>query len=429
MGVRNYDSLESINSSLPVRKFSRKLRRRAILKDIYAPGVGAAGEDIIFKRQEISIPNGIYTKISPEDTSGANNVRIALKMDMDGDILRGNTVALGREVRPEVKSGDIFRANYRFVAQDEPGYGENRLDAEWYQLYQEHVKDLAPHAEAELGLEIRQAFVETFGWNLWVKNTCTPRWSRHFYVAGINSIYNQPNFHPDLATYTNRIVNAMNTASGGNGLFAQTAAQMLNGKVMDDLARYAILRKLWPLYVDGKQAYILTISPLQAARFSNPRFTDTLGDRWASVSRFQNDTAQHWLGMLGKWVSAAGVTIYVVIDYRLPTLIPTGTSEPWGLRAGYVWPQQRDLRELENPLVRDASILHGSGGVVNWEPEKMHFIVQDWDYGVRLGKGYAGVRGVQQLQYDSTPVDPTGRGREYFGSCVVVLGRDETGTV
>ena len=429
MGLRNYDSLETINSALPVRKFSRKLRRRAVLKDIYAPGVGAAGEDILFKRQEISIPNAIYTKISPEDLSGANTARIALKMDLDGDILRGNTVALGREVRPDVKSGDLFRANYRFVAQDEPGYGENRLDAEWYQLYQEHVKDLAPHAEAETGLEIRQALVETFGWNMWVKATCTPRWSRHFYVAGITSIYNQPAFHPNLATHTNRIVGAMDTASGGNGLFAQTAAQMLSGKVMDDLARFAVYRKLWPLYMNGKQCFILTISELQAVRFSNPAFADTLGNRWVAQNRLQNDPAQNWIGLLGKWTSAAGCDIYVVIDYRLPTLIPTGTSEPWGLRAGYVWPQQRDLRELENPLVRDASILHGAGAVVNWEPEKMHFVVQDWDYGVRLGKGYAGVRGVQQLQYDSTPVDPTGRGREYFGSCVVVLGRDETGTI
>jgi hypothetical protein len=350
-------------------------------------------------------------------------------MDLDGNILRGNTVALGREVSPVVKSGDIFRANYRFVAQDEPGYGENRLDAEWYQLYNEHVRDLAPHGSAELGLEIRQALLETFGWNLWVKPQTTARWSRHFYVAGIQRIYDQPAFHPTLATHTNRIVNAMDTASGGTGAFPQTAAQMLSGKVMDDLARFAIWRKLWPLYINGQQAYVLTISALQAARFSNPNFTDTLGDRWVPQNRFADDPAQRWVGIVGKWISAAGTTIYCVIDYRLPTLIPTGTAEPWGLRAGYVWPQQIDLRELENPLVRDASILHGAGAVVNWEPEKMHFIVQDWDYGVRLGKGYAGVRGVQQLQYDSTPIDPTGRGREYFGSCVVVLGRDETGTI
>jgi hypothetical protein len=113
----------------------------------------------------------------------------------------------------------------------------------------------------------------------------------------------------------------------------------------------------------------------------------------------------------------------------LPTLIPSGTAEPWGLRAGYVWPQEDDLRERDNALTRDACILHGAGGIANFEQEKMHFITQDWDYEVRNGKGYAGVRGIQQLQFDTTPTDATGASRAYYGSAIVVCGRDETGTV
>ena len=257
----------------------------------------------------------------------------------------------------------------------------------------------------------------------------SPRWSRHWYVAGIPSIYNQPAFHPNLATHTTRIVGAIDTASGGNGLFAQTQAQMLSAKVMDDLARFAVDRKLLPLMVDGKQAFVLTISMLNAVRFTNPDFAGTLGNRWLSQAQMQGMTPQKWNGIIGVWTSSAGVNIYVVVDYRLPTLLPSGTAEPYGLQANYIWPQTVDLRQLSNPIIRDASILHGAGAVVNWEPEKMHFITQDWDYGIRLGKGYAGVRGIQQLQYDSAPVDPTGAGREYFGSCVVVLGRDETGTI
>ena len=426
MGVRNYSSLNALSGgSLVVRKFSKTLRRRAIPKDIYA---NITGERIIYKRQELPMPTAVIERVSPEEIGGATSVRVGLKMEPNANIIRGNGVAMGTEVPPVVKSGTLYRNNYRIVFQDKPGYGEHKLDAEFYSLYEQHVKDLAPHAAAEEGLEIRMALVETNGWNLQTgstQNTCPAQWNRHCYVAGAGTIASQPQFHPNYAVYTNRIVGAMDRASGGTGTFPQTAAQMLSGKILDELPRFAFMRRLWPLMINGNQAFVLTISQLQAARFSNPNFVDTLGNRYTRVDDIKDSKVQNWYGMLGKWMSAAGSDIYLVRDDRLATLLPSGTGEPYGLQAGYMWPITNDQRNLDNPRVRDASILHGSGSLYLLEPEKMHMISQDWDYNVRNGVGYAGVRGYQHMQFDLTPPDPTGAAREYFGSVLVVLGRHE----
>jgi len=177
--------------------------------------------------------------------------------------------------------------------------------------------------------------------------------------------------------------------------------------------------------IGGNQAFVLTISQLQAARFSNPNFVDTLGNRYTRTNNIESEEVQNWYGLLGKWMSAAGADVYIVRDDRLATLIPSGTAEPFGLTAGYMWPTANDQRQLDNPLTRDASILHGAGALYLMEPEKLHMISQDWDYNVRNGVGYAGVRGYQHLQFDTTPVDPTGAQREYFGSVLCVLGRAE----
>jgi len=409
-----------------IRKYSLDLQRQAISKDIY---VNLRADAVVYQHEEqMSIPNGIYQKISGGVMSGSNSVRVTFKETVNANILRGRAVAVGTEVAPATLTGDLFRNNYRFVVQAPPGYGEDRLDAEPYKLYETHVKDLSPHAAAEEGLEIRMAYLETYGWNLMAGSTvnlCPAQWNRHFYVAGVPTLAQQPAFHPTYATYTNRIVGAMNLASGLTGTFPQTAAQMLSGLVMDQLARFAWQRRVLPLVINGHQAFVLSISDLQAIRFSNPNFVDTLGNRWVAMNNLDEKT-QNWYGILGRWASAAGPHIYVVVDDRLPSLIPTGTAEPFGLTPGYMWPTDLDLRNLDNPLARDASILHGKGGVVNFEQEKMHMISDDYDYNIRNGAGYAGVRGIQQLQFDTTPADPTGAGRIQMGSAIVVLGRSET---
>ncbi len=427
MAVNQYTPLATLNPQAVITKYSTDLRRKAIPRDIYT---NIQGEHIIYEGQRLSIPNGIYTKISAKDQSGANNIRVIFKLPINNNILRGNAVAMGTEVAPVIRSGTLYRNNYRFVVQDTPGYGENKVDAAPYGLYEEHVRDLAPHARAEEGLEIRMSLVETFGWNLMAGSTqavCPAQWNRNTFVVGC-PLNQQPVFHPTWATYTNRIVASIDRAAGGDGLgssnLVQTAGQMLTGNTIDTIVRWAFRRRMQPLTIGGRSAYVLTVSQLGAARFSDPAFVDSLGNRWTAQNNL-NEKTQNWYGVLGKYMSAAEADVYFVVDERLPTLLPSGSAAPFGLTAGYIWPTDVDLRNLDQDLVRDAMILHGAGAIVNFEPEKMHMIHQDWDYNVRNGAGYAGVRGIQQLQFDTSPVDPTGAAREYAGSALIIGGRLE----
>jgi hypothetical protein len=325
MAVSQVTPLSTIDSAAVIQNFSRELRRRSIARDIYT---NLRAKTILYNDGDRpSIPNGIYGTISAKDSSGANNITVSFKPPIQGNILRGTTVALGTEVAPQMKSGSLYRANYRFVIQDEPGYGESKLDAAPYNLYQEHVNDLGPHASAEEGLEIRMAYVETYGWNLMAGSTaafCAAQWNRNFFVAGLR-IDQQPVFHPNYNTYTQRIIDAVDTVSGGHGNFPQSAAQCLNCTVLDQLGIYGQRRHLMPL--DGRrQFYLLTISDVQAVRFQDPQFVNTMGNRWVQVAQIRDEEVQNWYGLLGVYKSAAGFDIFVCVDERLPTLLFTGTA-------------------------------------------------------------------------------------------------------
>ena len=427
MGVSLTNLLSTIDPTAPVVKYSSELRRMSIPKDIYT---NLRAKYIIYKGQAMAIPNGIYAKIGSEDRSNANSINVLLKPPIRANIIRGRTTAVGREVAPTLLNAKLYRNNYRFVVQDEPGYGEDKLDSAPYRLYQEHVRDMSPHAAAEEGLEIRMALLESFGWNLMAGSTvnvCPAQWNRNFFVVNC-PIAQQPVFNPIYATYTNNIVRSIDIAAGGTGVgnsnFVQTNAQMINGNQLDNALRWGHRRRLIPLTIEGRSAYVLTISMLQAQRFSDPAFNDSMGSRWVQYNQLSS-TVQKWHGIIGKWQSAVGADVYIVVDDRLPTLLPTGTAAPFGLAPGYMWPTDVDLRNLDNTLVRDACILHGAGAVVQWDAEAMHLIQDDYDYNFRNGKGYAGVRGIQQLQFDTSPVDPTGASRYYGGSAIIVCGRTE----
>lgn len=429
MGLNNVTLLANLDARAVITNYSKKLQRKAIARDFYT---NITGDDIIYQHKDaISVPDMFYNKVEASSLSGANNVRLVMKEHINANPLRGKTTALGTEVAPVLKASTIYRANYRFVVEAEPGYHEDKLDAAPWSLYQTHVKDLTPHASAYEGLEIRMGILETNGWSLQAGTTaalCPARWNPNFYVIGPGlGVNNQPAYHSNNNTYTNRIVAAINTASGGNGAFAQSAAQMLTGNELENIARWALRKRLKPMMIDGRSAWVLSVSPLGAQRFTDPFFADSLGNRWTTGGQMTNTKIQDWYGVIGEYRSSI-CSIYIVIDERLPTLLCGGTGEPFSLTAGYVWPTDNDLRNLDNPLVRDAMILHGKAGLIKWEPEPLHLIQQDWDYELINGKGYAGVRGIQLHQYDVQTTNSLftgGTAHEHWGSAIIVGGRAE----
>lgn len=395
--------------------YNRVLRARATLKDIYTNHTG------LFKRTEMGMPNAIYMKVDEGQTRGTNNITITMKLPLTGAVVRGNRRLSGTEEDPNTVTAHVYRNQYKKAVKGEE-YGVRYLDQVDYGLFQQHVRDLGAWAREYEGLEIRMAYLERYGHTLQDGDTqavCVPEWTPHIFVQGAADLQ-QPAFDPNGVIYTNNIVNAILNANGG-ALTPQAQAHGITFRMLNKLAEMAMDEFIIPLQIGGQDAYILTISPRAAAMFTDPTWvTNNLGSQWTDYNRL-SDKVQNWYGVIGKFMSSSGADIYIVVDPRCPTVLPSGSAEPFSLRAGYVWPGDVDLRNLANPATRDVYTLHGRAGICNWEPEKMHFVSQDDDYGRILGDGLAGVRGIMQVQYDSENPDATTR--EYYGSISVIAGR------
>ena len=407
-------ALNQLEAAALITGYNKNLQARAHLKDLYVNLTG------LFKRTEKEVPNAIYMKMEDQATAGANNTRITMRLPLQGLPVLGNNRLTGTEEAPTTKSATVYRNNYKKAVRVED-YGVRKLDQDAYNLYREHIDALGLWAQQYKGLDIRSSYVQTCGMTLWYGDTinqCVPFWHPHIYVQGASE-GQQPAYSPSLATYTNNIVNSMIAAGGGS--LNPTTSQTMDFRMMNKLLLRALEEKIWPLQIAGQDAYILAISPHQAALFSDPTWTDVNGGAlWYQVNRL-NQQVQNWYGILGMYKSPVGADLYIVVDHKCPTLLPGGTAEPYSLTGGYVWPGDVDLRNRANPLTRDACILWGKGGLFEWEPEPLHFVKQDDDYFRIMGHGIAGVRGFQQVHFDQA--NPNATSKEYYGSIMVICAR------
>jgi len=405
-------ALPQLPAQSQVAGFDKTLRVRAKIRDVYV------GLDGMYNRAQEAIPNAVYMKVDEKAMAGSNNVTITMKLPLIGPPNLGNNRLTQTEEAPRTKAAKIYRNNYSKAVRIET-YGVRQLDQEPYGLYSKHVNELGDWFSEFEGLEIRQAGLETFGMSLWFGDTaaiCQPVWNPNFFVQNCPRNL-QPVWNSNLTVYTNNIVNSIISAGG----FAQSNPQAATFQLMNSLGLEAIRRRLFPLNIGGNHAYILMVSQLQAVIYGDPTWSaNTGGAVWIQRNQLP-DKVQNWHGIIGKFQGSGGVDIYVVVDYRCPSLIPSGTSEPFGLTAGYVWPGDEDRRNHDNPHVRDACILLGQGAICRWNAQKLHNVTQPDDYGRIEGHGAAGVRGIQLVRYDQQNSSATSL--EYRGSMVVVMAR------
>jgi len=407
--------LNQLEAAALITGFDKQLRRRALLKDIYVNLQG------LYSRTEQQIPNAIYMKFDEKALAGSNSARVSMKLPLVGAPQLGNTRLIGTEEAPVTKSATVYRNDYKKAVRVH-NYGVRKLDQESYGLYKMHINDLGTWAQQYKGLDIRTCALQTVGMTLWFGDTQTmaiPFWHPHIYVPGATDT-NQPAFDMNLTTYTNNIVASI--LSAGGGALTPTNAQTFIFRTMNKLVLRALEEKIMPLELGGSDAFLFVISPHQASLFGDPTFNvaSSAAALWYQQNRV-NEKAQNWNGILGMYKSSAGADVYVVVDPKCPTLLPSGTAAPFSLTAGYVWPGDVDLRNRTNPNVRDACMFYGKGAFMEWEPEKLHFIKQDDEYARIMGHGVAGVRGYQQVHFDQA--SPTNTTKEYYGSILAPMAR------
>jgi hypothetical protein len=394
---------------------------RAVLRDIYTDLKG------LYNKQTQAIPNGIYMYMDGQpEAAGSNSIRVTMKLPLSGPAVEGNTRMVGTEEVPQTKTATFYRNNWGHAVSTEK-YGVRKLDQEYLGIYEQHVDDQGVWARQYRGRSIRTSFLERHSPNLLVGDTAqlaTAEWNPHFFIGGL-SFRDQPVYSSNMVTYTNNIVGGIQTASGGD-LTSQLISNSLNIRAINNLARYAQDNLIWPLTIAGNQAYILTVSKLQATVMSDPTWSaNTLGARYREVDKLP-EKYQKWNGLIGMLRCPAGVDIWIVVDAKQPTLVPGGSAEPFNLTAGYVFEgDDRTPLQLNNARVRDTAFLLGQAAIAGWEPEKMHMVEQDEEYHRIYGDGVKGVWGYSLPIFDQVNPVVTPSTREYYGGVVAVFSRPE----
>lgn len=395
-----------------IRGYDKELRMKEKLDDIYEVSSG------IYSTDKKKIPNAIRMNVDAKAEAESNNVTITMMLRLGGMGVYDPNSAIGQEARPVTKTLTIYRNIVRKVVTT-PGYGPDDLDAKPYGLYEKWVDQLAVWNKEHHGLSIRQAVLEQFGESLVHGRTLgnSPRnWSPNLLVAGLGRLNMQVAYDANRAIFTTDIVNRIVTSGGGslNPLVTQT----LNMPNLSNAHNLAIENRIETFKIaglPGGDGWVFTMSELQATYLGDPVWSArNLGSQYVAKAALPEKT-MNWPGVIGTYKK-----FLLVEDPMQPTLIVSGSSEPWGLTAGYMLPGDDDDRERDDPNTRDTAFILGKAAIVDWVAMKLRFIRQSDDYEMIDGRGTAKVEGIRQPIYDQQI--PGLGSHEQFSSMVMVLG-------
>ncbi len=396
-------------SNSRITGYDKKLRMKSLLEDIHTHLTG------LYNTEKKTIPNVTMMEVDDEINTATSAV-ITVKLKLNEGGIYGTDFAIGREEQARTRAVTIFRNDLRKVVTT-PGYGVRKLDAKLYGLYEQHVDDLADWNKEQEGLEIRQAPLERYGETLVYGDTaanCVRNYNMNIFVGGLALPDASPTYSANVVTYTTNIV-AKIQESGNGDIKTPHVGQTANADNLSNISNYCIAKRISPLMIPGLpggKGYIMTISELQAVYLGDPQWSArNMGALYLQKAALP-EKIMNWPGVIGAYKD-----LLISVDPRQPTLDITGTSSPFGLSAGYLWPGDVDERNRDQLTVCDTSFILGRGAYINWNPEKLHHIQQVDDYGKILGHGTALVRGIQTPHY----TDEDGNNPVQFTSALVLF--------
>lgn len=393
MGI-GVTSAARLPANSQIKGWDKKLRMKSMLRDIYGVSTG------LYNSETKKVPNAIYVTIDKSAIEETVSATVTMLKPLSGAGTYGQTTLIGSEEDAVTKTLTVYRGNLR-KAVTTPGYGSRKLETEMYGLYKKHIDNLSVWNSQQEGMEIRQAFVERYGETL-VQDTdtsaiCTRNYNPNIFVCGLPLNTASPTYSSNSATYTTNIVNKVIAAGGGSIL--PTVGQTLNQPNLSNISNFALARRITDLAIPGLpggRGYFFTMSELQATYLGDPAWSArNLGDLYKSVSALP-EKVQNWPGVIGAYKN-----LLLCVDVMQPTLVPTGSSAPFGISTGYVWPGDINLRYRDDGDVCDTCFLHGAGSIFKWDAEALHHIRQNDDYDLIQGHGTARVYGIQDPLYDA----------------------------
>ena len=395
-----------------IRGYDKELRMKSALDDIYED---VSGMYVLEKEQ---VPNAIRMIVDKTEKAKSNNVTITMMLKLGGDGVYDPDMLIGTENIVATRSFTIY---YNIVrkAVTTPGYGPDYQDAKPYGLYEKWVDQLALWNKEHHGWSIRQTVLEQYGESLVHGRTvpfCQRNWTPNILVAGRGWRQMQVAYNTNRANYTTAVVNSI-VASGGGSL-SPLITQTLNAPNLTNGNNLALDNRIEQLQIaglPGGKGWICTMGEIQAAYLGDATWSQrNLGSLYIAKAALP-EKVQNWRGVMGVYKN-----FLLVLDMMQPTLIVSGTSEPWGMTAGYVEPGDNDQRQRQNSLTRDTVFILGKAAVVDWQKEALRFVRQTDDYEYVDGRGTSVCEGVQMPIYDQQV--PVAGSHEQYSSMVMICG-------
>jgi hypothetical protein len=398
--------------------YNSELRIKSVRPSIYTD-INSRGNYI--KESKKLTPGIVINLDKVSEMTGAKSGVITMLMPYGDPGVFGRNQIVGNEEESHTKTANVYRNNWAKPT-TVPNDGVDLLDQEYLDLVGKNSDMHAVWGGEEIDLEFHQAALEQHSEPLYYSDTqatCVPHLNPNIFIAGLGYNGDHPVYSTNAATYAQRVAAAI--YASGNNSFTPVASQTWSMATINNLKNFCIARGITPLPipgVPGNMGWVVSISEQDHAYMTDPFWNaKNPGAMFMQRSAIAKDVIT-WTGEVGY----IGPFVFVV-DLRLATILPTGSSEPFGITTGYMWHGNTDNRNKDNPHTRNACVVHGMGAFYRWEPIKPHFANIKEDYDTYKGICSKGVRGIGQLVFDQAT--PAAGSHEQYSSALCLTAMPE----
>jgi hypothetical protein len=383
-----------VSQSLKIQTWNTRLRKEAILGDIFTDLMG----NYSFEKKsggEASIIN-----VKPR-SAGAFSDTIPILNNLSAAGTFGRQSQMGREEDLDDRHLKIYGNSFSHAVPIEK-YGIDAFESKAYGIIQEVQPKLSLWHKEKHGQQIRQALCERYSEQLRVEPVgLTPEVNSNIYICGLDP-FSQPAYDVDPATFATTIADAAKAAPTTEA----DDNRLTQIKFLTELSFYASNQKIIdPVTMNGaKQMYTAVVPAYQMHLFMNPNNGNAMaGFAKDADVRGPNNRA------FSQDVKTFG-SLMLTSDDRAPMVEIDHVAK--SLTFGYKGPGTSDSRfsrgdstvttgsYAANTTVWECGFLLGKGAVYNYEIEALHFREEIQDYEKICGIGAFRTNGFQLGVFD-----------------------------
>lgn len=403
-----------VSTGLLLHTIQRKLQIEATLDDVFVD----VGADVIYTGKKVTVPDACVMNLKTTD-KGQRTITIPMLKAFAGPGRGGSGEAQqGYERGMFLK---YMKVGYNEYSQALIGeeWGVNYNDLQLFGFYNENQAALSKWFKEDLGMQYRQALLQTVAWPLMktiagTASTFMPLWNTNWVVPNT-----QPGSQPVLRAVSDTTAYTLSTVSSsasntvgtviGDGSTSDTsaiatalanAASDANGvnanidlNYLEFLDYYASdVLHLVPTMIGGQKTYIVMLPAPQYYTLMKTT-AGQLGKIWTDITKL-TDMEQQLPGVVGRVYS-----LLIIKDQRYPTVTISSNTAT----VEYVGPGNDDARNKtiysSSNLAWQIGFIMGQGAIVDWQVTPLHFEKEKTEYGKKFGYGAFTERGVQLGQY------------------------------